>query len=391
MSKLFQGEKVVRVVTHADLHLDELVAMWELLRFGQEAFPGIETAVLEYSDTGGPTLDGRSALEWEREGVLYLGTGRGRFDEHGLKDQSQETCTAMLVAEALGIQEDLALGKILEFTLKGDRHGGNHPFDLAYLIKTMHGIGEPLAELLNWASKALQAVYADQQHFFGEVAAAYEKEATKYTVVIPDPRPVVEEGEERKDRELVVVAIKSDDPAMERFARSQHGGNAAIVVIQTRRGNIQVFGSRRQGIQMDNLATMIRLEEQYEAGSIQTTSWEKLRADGNAVKGAERWYYDREGRFILNGSRTAKDVEPTRLALDGIARLACIAIDPNRFAPDFARTCTQGKCMSTKKHSCPFRQWGMDRCRTIRFNELVAAGKIQPANEGQGSANEAAA
>lgn len=354
MSKLFLGENVTQVVVHDKLHLDELLALWLLLRFGQEAFPGIETAVLEISGTGGKTIDGRQAEEWELEGALYVGTGGGRFDEH--RDEGKGKCCAQLVAEALAIEDDPALGKIMDFTVRGDTKGGNHPFDIAYMVKTMHSIGEPLAKVLSWASQALQAVYADQQRFFGALAMEFKEEARISTV--PNPK---EDGEPR-----VICAIESDEPAIDRYARSKHGCDAAAVIVKNSKGQVQIYANKKKGVYLDDAAVMIRLAEQRKAGQIKTSDWKVLAAEGNKIEGAEAWYYHPEGRFLLNGSLTAPNVPPTLLSLNEIMDLVRIALTP-AFEPARAEQCRQGKCASSAKNPCPWYQHGLKRCRQIRF------------------------
>lgn len=50
--------------------MDEIAAIWILRKFGEEKFPGVSKAPIEFWNNGGNTPDGRSADEYERDGIL---------------------------------------------------------------------------------------------------------------------------------------------------------------------------------------------------------------------------------------------------------------------------------------------------------------------------------
>lgn len=365
MPKMFLGECMKKVVVHVKLHLDELVAMWLLLCWGQEAFPGIETAEMETSGIGGDTSDGRPAEEWEREGVLYIGTGRGRFDEH--REGCEDKCCALLVAEALGIEDDPALIKLLEFTTKEDAKGENNPLGLASIIKAMHRNGKSVREILKWASQGLETIYQDQERFSGPLAEEYAAKAR--IVPLPSPGP--------DGKPMVACLIQSDMEGVDRYARSKKGCSAAIVLLKNSKGQIQIFANKKYPLRFDDLVVMVRLEEQMKAGGKpKITDW-KLLAAYEKVEGIEAWFYHKGG-FLLNGSTTAPDVLPTKLTLDEILKLALIAFSPE-FNPAHAAACQQGKCTASSMKFCLLYKYGLQRCRQIRYEQRAAQSDGQTA------------
>lgn len=136
------------LATHRGCHLDEILAILLLRLFGEALFPGVRTAKVVIWTSGG-TPNGRLAEEYERDGILGIGVGGGRFDEHHLPPESaREECTATLVAEALGIREKPELRRILDFVLRTDRGPALHAFDLSSLVKVAHGAYPENEELI---------------------------------------------------------------------------------------------------------------------------------------------------------------------------------------------------------------------------------------------------
>ena len=343
------NQQIKKIATHVRPHLDEIVAIWLLSMFGEERYPGAAEATIEYWAGGGETPTGQPASEYEANGYLLVGTGGGRFDEHGRNgDKGKEgDCAATLVAKDLGIDQDAALAKILKFTLTNDLRGASHPFDLAAMIKSMYQLyPEDSERVIAWAIDALNAKYLEQKAFVD--AQTTELENAEVLTITAGAK------------EFTMVVVESDNEHVSKAARSKDGLDAAIVVQKRSRGNVQIYTNKRHGLQLLDLAQMLRLEEQHLKGRMVTTDWKVLVAEGK-VEGAEEWYYHHEGQMLLNGSLSAPDVPPTNISLDRIKQAIIIAVNPR---------CLPEHCADSRQ--CTFRdcRWyglGLHRCRKIRY------------------------
>ncbi len=150
--------------THFCPHPDEAVAFWLLHKFGAHRFAADVTRLkLLFTDAGPRTPDLRPASDWEKEGVLWVGCGGGRLDEHsdpslGISRKEGE-CAATLMAADLGVSDDPRLSLILEYTKKIDLMGGPQPFDI---FGVMNAWNEVLGNghSFGWFAIALDVLYA---------------------------------------------------------------------------------------------------------------------------------------------------------------------------------------------------------------------------------------
>jgi hypothetical protein len=340
------GKEKVIFITHQSPHLDELVAIWLIERFGNEKFLKI------------------FAPEIPR--VIPLGIEGGSFDEHPTieKGRKEGECTASLVAKALEIETDPALEEILEYLKSRDLQGGSHPFEIATLVSLLTRNPKiPLAKVAELVSLIMSAKYEEQLLFLTSTKDEFFKKAEIEEIIGP-------QGERLK-----MVTIVSDNELMNKFARSKLGGEAAIVIQQNSKGNVQIFTNKKYGLKLYDVVKIIRYTEQWRKGAIVTTDWDRLAAEG-IITGAEEWYFHEAGQMLLNGSLTHPDVPPTNLTIENIKEAVRIGINPTAFEPTRAEACLKGKCLSTRKFQCPWYPWGLSRCRKIRFERI----KRQPSN-----------
>ena len=181
-----------------------------------------------------------------------------------------------------------------------------------------------------------------------------------FTVVKPefDARARVEEITVGKKR-WRVVTIDSDEDGIHKYARSEYGVRAAVVIQRRSPGNVAVFGNKQAGVDLCEAAKLVRLAEREAAGVELAPDDERLLAEGYAP-GAERWFYHRQGQMLLNGSLTQADVPATRLSLDRIAELVKIGIDPGLLKP----LCqSSGRCVGDV---CDWYSWALARCVKLR-------------------------
>lgn len=326
--------ETVSFETHIAPHLDEITAKWLIEKFADKKF-----------------LD-----KYAPNKVLKVGIGGGPFDEHPAEngERKEGECAATLVAKALRVFDDPALEKILKFVVMQDLKGGDQPFGLSYLVKLLRQqFPDNPEKAIEWAITGLEAKYQEQLWFFSTTKAEFERAAEVEEIC---------QGEQL----LKLVTILSDDNQINKFARSLFGGRTAILVQKRSSGNVQIFTNKKFGINLADVAQMIRLEEQQAKNNIVTKDWKVLRAEGK-VAGAEEWYYHLEGQMLLNGSLTALDVLPTRLSIGRIKKLIRIGVNFQTFESSRALRCQKGTCSSTRNNRCSWYDWGLHRCRKIRY------------------------
>lgn len=348
--------RIGMIVTHVRPHFDELFAIWLLKHHGEETFAGTHTArVMFVPDEN--ILRGRTPEECERNGMLLLGTGGGRFDEHPKNGAPRKDgeCAATLVAKVLGISEKPEFKKLLEFSLKNDTLGIGSPFDLARMTNLLNSMyPDDPEKVMEWVFLGLDAKYAEQVNFFGTTAEEFARRATIHEIRSPRGEP------------LRLAVIESDNEQIGKYARWDHGGNAAIVIHRKRTGHTQIYTRHKDGLTLRELAQILRFEEQRAKKRIVTTDWRILAEEG-AVTGAEEWYYHKGGEMLLNGSLTSPKVHPTRLSLSQLVQFVQIAMDATAFEEKRASRCAQGRCASSRDNPCPWYRWMLQRCRRTRF------------------------
>ncbi|MEK7624427.1 MAG: hypothetical protein AAB404_01730 [Patescibacteria group bacterium] len=346
------------IVTHERPHFDEYTAIFLLKKFGENKFPGISKSRVIYGYEEGLQRSAHEEIIYEKERTLFIGVGGGRFDEHPVAngERKQNECAATLVAKALGIADDPALEKILKFALNSDIKAAASPFDLAYITKVMHQrYPDNPDKVMEWVMAGLEAKYQEQDSFFNEAKKEFDRMAK--IEEIPGPRGVL----------LRMATVVSDDEQINKFARSAYGGNTAIVIQRKSSGNVQIYTDKRYGLRLNDVAQMIRLEEQKAKGKIITKNWAMLASE--KVIGAEEWFFHHIGQMLLNGSLTATGVPTTKIPLEKIQEIVRIGINPNAFEPKFASRCKRGICAVSliKGDRCSWYDFGLQRCRKIRF------------------------
>lgn len=360
-------------VTHKQAHCDEILAIWQAEKFGDFFFPGMATAPVEFWD---PSDVKKTSEEYEKEGIFLFGMGGGRFDEHRGEngERKKGMSCALLVALFLGSGEiDMALENLLNFATRRDLKEANSDgaaFEIPELIKKMWRTGSTSDEIWEWAYRAFDCVYEDAAAFYTEASKDFKKAKT-YRV--KGPRGMI-----------TVVVGQSDDENFSKFARSRHGARAGIVIQMNgkkdgRKKNVQIYTSKRLGLDMSDSARILRVEEYKLQGLSAPLDWKKFWADldKEEVPGS-RWYRHKEGQMLLNGSLTHDEV-PTKIPFVQIEQIVKFGVDPTAFAPSRKDDCVKGCCTSTESNQCPWFAYGLPRCLNLRGETLVTASVAVPA------------
>jgi hypothetical protein len=300
---------------NAHRHVDDAACLW-LARTRPEAearFPGISEAEVIFDGTGGETFEGKSGDELEREGILMFGVGSGRLDEHpGPKTNGKQKCSFVLFCEEIGVVNDPAMAKIIEYVAESDRGNSGHPMAIGSIAKVMEYTwpDDPI-KVFQWQADALNAMYRKQAEFV-EAQKEYDKNATEEKVRGPSGQ-------------ILVATIESGNALMKDVAFF----NGVGILVQWRPincemlpGNATVFTHRKARIDLSMVVAELRQEEQRANGRPVTTDPQKIRAPGK-MEGVPEWYYliGDAGQTLLNGSFSAPNTPATKLPLQTIKNI----------------------------------------------------------------------
>lgn len=115
-----------RIVTHESPDMDAILSVLLLQLYGEDQFPGVATASVEFCPAG-LLPDGLSPEALEREGVMAVDTGGGRFDSHPGTEAGDrgdaERSASDLVAEAVGVIDSPQWRDLVEFVRLHDTEG----------------------------------------------------------------------------------------------------------------------------------------------------------------------------------------------------------------------------------------------------------------------------
>ncbi len=115
-----------KILTHLRPDLDSMMSVFLMKKFGEDKYPGVASADMIFSDAD--TLpDNKTSKELEKEGILALDIGGGKFDTHPVgniaNNKKRDRSATDLVAEYLGIIGYPELKLLIEYTRMQDTTG----------------------------------------------------------------------------------------------------------------------------------------------------------------------------------------------------------------------------------------------------------------------------
>lgn len=295
-------------------HPDNIVALWLLREFGREQFPGIDTCKLEFWNQVPP---GKTADEYEAEGVMLIDIGGGKFDHHREEHHDdKQTCATTLVARFLGLADRPELKKLLEYVRRDDLEGrgivSKDPIDRAFGLSAI---------VMN-----LNRDYPDHPEFVIElvtriVLAHYHEEYRRKVLMPQEWAELQQTGRAQTftvpagNEQLKVVMIESDSKALVGFLRAVGDVQADVVVqrLSTGHTNVVTRQTSRRLYLLPAVAAMRRAEAAKLGLTLDVTEeqWQKPRR----LEGIDAWYFDTAANTIQNGGAAAENVPPTLLSL----------------------------------------------------------------------------
>lgn len=345
--------KIHTIITHTRPHIDEIFAIWLLRKFGEAMFPGISTAKIEYRSINIGLLDDKTAKQWVEEGILLLGIGKGRFDEHpGIgTTEKRGNCCATLIAKALDVYSDIVLKDLIDFVFNDDTDAvpeERSPFDLGALVVVRNKNNKISPE------EVLEMTFSDIDCFYLkslECLSIDKESINAFEEMIKGP----------KDKRYKLVIIKDcNNEHIGNFSRSAGGYKADITVSRRTNGHVNISVKGKSGLNLQDVSKILNhLENRNGNGRVKIDN-EELTKNG-AIKDG-RWFYHKGLNMLLNGGPSAHDVEPTKLSLNGIKVAIRTAMNPDTFDGYNTQKCKEGVCIGKK---CILYNYGLNRCKTI--------------------------
>ncbi len=272
-------------------HLDPIVAYYLLMRFGQAAFPGIETAefaVWTHADT--PARE--KFIEWENQGTIGVDISGGLFDHHAGED-----CATVKVAKYLQIFDRPELQNLFQYVQEDDSAGIHNKYgDLAYVVKCLYKADKAIPEVIKYVFETLDVLQKKEITWHVEMKEEYEKKAQLVRVM-------------RGKNKLKIVIVESDAVDLANYARQRE--TAAIVVQKRSSGHVFIFTNKVFNVDLRPIISAIRQRELELAGK-PADKVGGLTKDGKHPL-VEQWYYHAALNALLNGSDALLDTPATKI------------------------------------------------------------------------------
>lgn len=305
-----------RIVVHVRPHLDELLAIWLIRRFGHDTWRMRDGQIkVTYAEN-----DQDAKVHESAKGTILVGVGNGRYDEHKREGRDKRECAATLVAKDIkdargrGIAGQPEIAHLLRETVRADKGEAKGFFSFPTVINRLQRKHTDSLKVLDFAFVAFDAIYEDLQKYYHDCRAAFEG------------------GTVRERDGLRAVAVASDLDAFNAYARTRQGVN--VVFQRGGSGNVAVFTDERGAKVLPALVRGILREEMRRVGeegsfAEAAKAVDRIERDnaGRDLPGASHWYYHVECSMLLNGSKSKPGLAATRLTKETFLRLFEEAVD----------------------------------------------------------------
>lgn len=296
------------IVTHRRPHPDEAAAIALLREYARDQLNLSRDVQVVFIDAGYQNYQGKDPVELEARGILQVGVGSGRFNEHAtdISARTENETAATLVAKVLGVDQRPEVIYILNWVKANDLKGRGSMMDLAHSMRTKYQDGQADRKVLEWAVEEIETHLRAQRRFHTQAVPALSKAKAKI-VELPN------------GKKLRIATIRSDNDQL--LGAARHDGKISILIVERSSGNIQILPTRQDlAPRMLHVIGRIRLAEARLAGLPIEPMDSRLYQEA-AIPGMPKWHYQVETGMCLNGSLTATGVEPTKLTLEEVALL----------------------------------------------------------------------
>ena len=295
---LDNAPEIKKLVGHRFPDDDVWLSIWIARKF----MPKVENAEIEFVNAG-TSLPGSE----NDPSIVHFDTGGGEYDQHGKR--LLRTCSAGILAEKLGVQNDPGLNPLLEMVTAVDNAENVQETSLHFLIegwpRTFNdGGGTDWKKVQKRVFEAFDSIYAQER-------GRSEKRATFHKVARPN---ILRNG-------LAVISLGAS--ASHRAAAFEKG--AAVVVWEQPKGKRGFYvGIQRSNkfrkLGLHKVVLALRLAEAKARGlEVETKDLESI----GRGEPATNWFLHDSLGLILSGSRTweLSEDEFTKLSFNEIVRI----------------------------------------------------------------------
>lgn len=284
---------------------DTIIAIFLLRTFGETLFLGISSAKIVVWQHVMAQETEETLL---KKGIVLLDIGGGRFDHH---HRNVRTTASRLVAEHLGIQEDPALKKLLNYAERDDFYGkgtiSSDPIDRAF------GFSGLLA--------SLNKQYVEYPDYVAEaalplIAAHYHEQMLQHHFLPHEFADKLARGEvhllniKQEKKNLKVVVLESEHRSFPGYLRSQNGGAYDVVAQWLPSGHINILTRPAKRVDLRCLIALLRIKELTLRTLPIEQPLKQYTAEGK-VASIPEWYFDPATNSLQNGGVNPIETKPT--------------------------------------------------------------------------------
>ena len=319
--------KYTKIVLPTRTQPDTLVAIFILKKFGNDAFPGIREAKVDFWQI---MPAGETEESLDKKGVILIDLGSGRFDHHGSKVQ---TTASELVAKYLNVSDNPSLKKLLDYAQRDDFFGkgtvSSDPLDRAF------GLSAIIAVL----NKSLVKNPGKVVDIIMPILIAHHNEEVKRTQELPrEFEEKLKNGEveilevKQRDKKLKVVIVSSESGSLAGYLRSQNGGRFDVVAQWLPSGHVNILTRPTKRVDLRSLVALLRMEEATQKGLDIKLSPREL-ARFARIKEIPEWYYDPATNSIQNGGLNPKEIPPTKISRENFKKIIELGLSEKAWDP----------------------------------------------------------
>jgi hypothetical protein len=306
-----------KIILPARPQPDTIVAIFFLKNFGKDKYPGLTEAEIEILQE---LPKGGTPETLSEKGILVLDLGGGTFDHH-----AKGKTLSQIVAEDLDIFNNPAIGKLLAYAERDDKHGKgtisidqlDKAFGLSGLIASLNkSLSDKPEKVIAYVLPFLAAHYNEEKKRTEELPKEYEeklKQGKAEYFEVKDSR-----------KKLKIVIIESDSVSMAGWLRSTLGVRADVVCQKGSSGYVNILTRPLKKVNLQMLAAYLRIREaELKNKNVESDVRNVLMS--SRIPEVGEWYYDRATNSILNGGTNPKGIEPTKIPLAEIKEIIKLA------------------------------------------------------------------
>ena len=308
---------------------DTVAAVFLLKKYGSTHFPGVSGAEVVFWSATPP---GKTAEDFEREGVILIDLAGSRFDHHRDDHGRKTECASSLVARYLGIDKKPELRKLLTYAKRDDLEGKgtlsvdplDRAFGLSGIIMNLNRVhGDNPQSVLDF----VLAIY--DAHVHDEWRRAVEMPAEWKTIKASGR--AFESAVPSADGVLRIIALESDNVGLPGFLRAYL--KADVVIQRLTSGHVNIITRQNRRLDLKKTVGLIRREE-AKAKGLSTDPFDEthLQKPGR-VDGIDEWFYDTAANTVQNGGVKPQGIPATKMRLETVAKLVQAGLRTEAPAP----------------------------------------------------------